>query len=127
MLKRGTVGFVPLFHNFRLDMKDQFKKYSIMMTTLTTSFPEMRDTLKNTWDKMTMLDEEPEVEFFHRIIDGNSRVTVDVKYNSMKEIVENVYYRIIPQDNVQHYLVKKSRSQENSLLLKCRGMTQNNG
>jgi len=126
-LKRGTVGFVPLFHNFRLDMKDQFKKYSIMMTTLTTSFPEMRDTLKNTWDKMTMLDEEPEVEFFHRIIDGNSRVTVDVKYNSMKEIVENVYYRIIPQDNVQHYLVKKSRSQENSLLLKCRGMTQNNG
>ncbi len=97
------------------------------MTTLTTSFPEMRDTLKNTWDKMTMLDEEPEVEFFHRIIDGNSRVTVDVKYNSMKEIVENVYYRIIPQDNVQHYLVKKSRSQENSLLLKCRGMTQNNG
>ena len=126
-MKRGTVGFVPLFHNFRLDMKDQFKKYSIMMTTLTTSFPEMRDTLKNTWDKMTMLDEEPEVEFFHRIIDGNSRVTVDVKYNSMKEIVENVYYRIIPQDNVQHYLVKKSRSQENSLLLKCRGMTQNNG
>jgi hypothetical protein len=108
-------------------MKDQFKKYSMMMTTLTTSFPEMRDTLKNTWDKMTMLDEEPEVEFFHRIIDGNSRVTVDVKYNSMKEIVENVYYRIIPQDNVQHYLVKKCKSQENSLLLKCRGMTQNNG
>ena len=103
-------------------MKEQFNTYLKMMLAVSNSFPEIRDTLRDTWCRITAPELQPSVEYFHRIIDSNTRQSVDVKYQSMKEIVENVYYNIVPNDKIEHYLVKKSDTVVNVIRLKCRGI-----
>lgn len=103
-------------------MKEQFNTYLKMMLAVSASFPEMKDTLRQTWSKITAPEMLPTVEYYHRIVDGNTRQSVEVKYQSMKEIVENVYYNIVPNDNIEHYLVKKSDTVVNVIRLKCRGI-----
>jgi hypothetical protein len=121
---RRDAYHIPLFYNFQA-MKEQFNTYLKMMSVLTDSFPEIRLTLRDTWSKVTDPEKLPSTEYYHRIIDGNNRRMVDVKYHSMKEIVENVYYNIIPDDKIEHYLVKKKDSVENVIRLKCRGIIPN--
>jgi hypothetical protein len=40
----------------------------------------------------------------------------------MKEIVENVYYNIVPDEKKEHFLVKRCDNNERIIRLKCRGI-----
>ena len=106
-------------------MKQQFNTYLKMLEAFLDSFPEMKLTLKDTWSRMTNPENQITTEYYHRIYDGRTRRMIDVKYSTMNEIVENVYYNTIPDDKIEHYLVKKKDSIENVIRLKCRGIIHN--
>lgn len=92
------------------------------MEILQTSLPHIRAILRDNWENIINPVEVSHTEYYHRIYDGNTRQMIDTKYHSMKEIVENVYYNIMPQEDVQHYLVKKRENTEMIIRLKCRGI-----
>lgn len=103
-------------------MYNLFQKYQEMLHILHISMPHIRAILRENWENIMDSNEHISTEYYHRIYDGRTRQMVDTKYHSMKEIVENVYYNIIPQDNVEHYLVKKYDNLEMIIRLKCRGI-----
>ena len=91
-----------------------------MIDIIQRSIPDIFKQLKS-----SLLEEyELPDEYYHRIIDSNKRQIVDVKYNSMKEIVETVYYHVYYSPNTEHYLVKKNPMThvENAIKLKCKGV-----
>jgi hypothetical protein len=72
------------------------------------------------WNNIINSKTEDIIEYFHRRYDVVNRIVVDKKYNSMKEIVENVYYNV--SDHCEHYLVKKINNVEQHIIkLKSRG------
>jgi hypothetical protein len=103
-------------------MHTQFEKYYKMMQTLHESLPHIRAILKENWDKVMNPPEPSEKKYYHRIYDGRTRKVIDTKYSSMKEIVEKVYYDIVPDDMVEHYLIRKCENIELIIRLKCRGI-----
>lgn len=94
-----------------------------MIDIITRSIPVIIENIKS-----SLLEEhESKEEYYHRIIDSAKRQVIDIKYNSMKEIVETVYYNVRYNANTEHYLVKKnSKTQiENAIKLKCKGDCDN--
>lgn len=91
-----------------------------MIDIIQRSIPDIIKQLKS-----SLLEEyEQPDEYFHRIIDSNSRQVIDIKYRSMKEIVENVYFNVYNTPGTEHYLVKKNAVThvENAIKLKCKGV-----
>lgn len=60
------------------------------------------------------------VRYYLRILDENQRIISDKQYSTMKEIVEYVYYHVIPLNGMKYYLVKKDpkKNKEYTLTLK---------
>lgn len=60
------------------------------------------------------------VRYYLRVLDENQRIIDDKEYPTMKEIVEFVYYHVIPLSGMKYYLVKKDpkKNKEYTLTLK---------
>lgn len=91
-----------------------------MIDIITRNIPVIIQNIKSSLTE----DVDTRIEYYHRIIDSSKRQVIDIRYPSMKEVVETVYYNVRPDSNTEHYLVKKDpRNQiENSLKLKCKGL-----
>jgi hypothetical protein len=97
-------------------MKRQFIRDAHMLQTLHSSLPQIRIALKESWDNMIQPVHNCKTEYFHRVYDANSRQMIDIKYHSMKEIVENVYYNIVPDEKKEHFLVKRCDNNERGII-----------